>query len=141
MNPLVKILTSAPRELNCIKVDCPEIGDPQFIAELSGIEMSEFTEIWGRYRDEESDDTIEDYKRAAVAFCWCDEKRERFAKTYDDVREAILLLKDRSAALTRRLFEPADVLNCFVGVEHSAKKSLLATLQRLRKEDGNGGLP
>lgn len=131
------MLTSAPRELNCVKVFCPELDSDQYIAEISGVEMSEFVDMWSQYRDEESD-SIEDYKRAAIAFCWCDEKRERFVTSYEDFKACIDLLRERSGALTRRLFDPAEAMNCFVGVDHSAKKSLLATLQKLRKDAGNG---
>lgn len=143
MNKLLEKLKSTQVELNVCKIDCPELGEAQFIAEIDGREMDLFTTWWGKYRDSEldEDELSHDYRRACVAFCWCGEDRVRFNQEYRDFKQTIEALKAAKASLTLRLFNAANAFNCFAGVDDESKKSLLRQVTKAKNGDGNGEQP
>jgi hypothetical protein len=140
MNLLEK-LKGVKLELNVCKITVPELGDePQFVAELSGDEYDDFVEMWQAFRDRLDEETNKDFKRAAVAFCWCDESRNRFVKNRKELTEVIKQLRSLPNSLTESLFEPANALNAFLGVDVNVKKLLLTAAKKQTNDAGNGEL-
>jgi hypothetical protein len=139
---LLEKLKSVHLELNVCKVVVPELGDePQYVAELSGDEYDDFAEMWQAFRDRLDEETNKDFKRAAVAFCWCDESRNRLVKDRKELTEVIKQLRSLPNSLTESLFEPANALNAFLGVDVNVKKLLLTAAKKQTNDAGSGELP
>jgi hypothetical protein len=144
MRQPLEMLKTARKRLGVHSVATPEILDAydgdiekasdeevtnmqrQLIAELSGEEMDEFSDIWSDIRDTklQSDDAIHhDYKRAAVAFCWCDKDRTRFYCDMASVWEVVQQLRAMPTSLTARMFIVCNGANAFVGIDDETKKN------------------
>jgi len=138
MNLLEK-LKGVKLELNVCKVTVPELGDePQFVAELSGDEYDDFVEMWQAFQEKLDEETNRDFKRAAVAFCWCDEQRNRFVQNNREFADVIKQLRLLPNTLTESLFEPANALNAFLGVDVNIKKLLLIAAKKQKSDVGSG---
>lgn len=137
MKPM-ELLKAAAQPLGVHAVATPELqlaGDhpedvaaascQQYLAELSGEEADSFNEIWSDIREKfTSEDTVlMDYRRAAVAFCWCDAERERFHKTTDEVWACVKALRAKPATLTTRMYLVANGANAFSGIDDETKKN------------------
>ena len=140
--PLVAATVATP-ELSEVVNDV-EVDAVQHLAELDGAEMDSFVSIWSSIRDKHLDDedsTVQDFKRAAVAFCWCDKDRSLQHKTEADVWECIKALRTQPATLVARMFAVANGLNAFVGVDDETKKNLLVKTKKAKKDAGSGDKP
>jgi Mg/Co/Ni transporter MgtE len=121
-----------------------EVDSVQYLAELDGAEMDSFVSIWASIRDKHLDDedsTVQDFKRAAVSFCWCDSERSLHHRAEADVWECIKALRAQPATLVARMFSVANGLNAFVGVDDETKKNLLVKMQKAKSADGSGAKP
>lgn len=137
--PLVAATVSTP-ELSEVVNDV-EVDAVQHLAELDGAEMDNFVSIWSAIKDKYLDDddaTVQDFKRAAVSFCWCDKDRNLQNKTESDVWDCVKALRDHPSSLCARMFNVANGLNAFVGVDDETKKNLLVKAQKAKSADGNG---
>jgi hypothetical protein len=138
---LLEKLKSVEFELNACKVDVPELGDePQFVAEISGDEYDDFVEMWQGFRDKLEEESNLDFKRAVVAFCWCDENRDRLVKDKKEFSLVIKQLRIMPNAITELLYEASNALNAFLGVDVNVKKLLLAAAKNQKNDDGSGEL-
>jgi hypothetical protein len=140
--PLVAATVATP-ELSEVVNDV-EVDAVQYIAELDGAEMDSFVGIWSSIRDkylDDEDSTVQDFKRAAVAFCWCDADRTLTNKTESDVWEVVKALREHPATLVARMFNVANGLNAFVGVDDETKKNLLVKVKKAKSVDGSGDKP
>lgn len=136
---LLERLKSVKLELNVCKVLVPELGDePQFVAELSGDEYDDFVTMWGAFKEKLDEDTNKDFKRAAVAFCWCDESRTRYVTNQSEFVAVIHKLRSLPQTITECLFDPANALNAFLGVDVNVKKLLLTAATKQKSDAGNG---
>ena len=139
---LLERLKAVKLELNVCKVLVPELGDePQFVAELSGDEYDDFVELWQGFKESLENDSNKDFKRAVVAFAWCDESRNRFVSDKKEFAAVIKRLRDLPNTITESLFEPANALNAFLGVDVNVKKLLLTAAKKQTNDAGNGELP
>lgn len=114
--------------------------EKQFMAELSGEEIAGFASVW-----EDIEETIEDesetnmeYKRAAIAFSWCDKDRNRFFTDAAKIREVSKLLRANPATLTYRMYQVANGANAFSGIDDNTKKKSKATPDSAMTSAGNG---
>ena len=138
---LLEVLKAASqKELNCCKVEVPELGTC-YIAELSGTDADQFGDWWLQFKEDEELKENDDFRRAAVAFCLCDENRKTECRTQGDFAKCIKLLRKLPASVTATLFNPADQLNGFLGVDPAVKKFLLEAVKKAKNEDGNGESP
>jgi hypothetical protein len=140
MKLLDRLKAATQTELNCCKVEVPELGTC-YVAELSGIEADKFGDWWLQFKDDEEIKENDDFRRAAVAFCLCDENRKQECETQEDFAKCIKLLRKLPASVTATLFNPADQLNGFLGVDPTVKKFLLEAVRKAKNDDGNGELP
>lgn len=109
-----------------VTADEVRAAEVQFLAELSGDEMDEFTQVWFGIREKYlvDEETIgATYRRAAVAFCWCDTDRNRYAENLKEVWEVSCKLAEHPATLTTRMFAVANGANAFTGIDDETKKS------------------
>lgn len=160
-NPLEFLKTSLAKPLGVHTVATPEILranerdempeteraelSGQFIAELSGDEMDSFASVWStireKYIDEDDPSLGREYKRAAVAFCWCDDKRNRFYADASKVWEVVCMLRGLPDTLTSRMFIVANGANAFVGIDDETKKNSSVTTTNPKNDAGNGEQP
>lgn len=124
-----------------VTADQVQAAQVQFIAELSGDEMDEFTQVWFGIREkypiaEESLGPA--YRRAAVAFCWCDTDRNRYAQSLKEVWEVSCQLADHPATLTTRMFAVANGANAFTGIDDETKKNSKVQSPSPSSVDGSG---
>jgi hypothetical protein len=138
MKLLDRLKAATQTELNCCEVEVPELG-VCYVAELSGIEADKFGDWWLAFKDDEELKENDDFRRAAVAFCLCDENRKQECETQEDFAKCIKLLRKLPASVTATLFNPADQLNGFLGVDPQVKKFLLEAVRKAKNDDGNGG--
>jgi hypothetical protein len=139
---LLDKLKAVQFELNVCKVIVPDLGDePQYVAELAGDEFDDFVMMWKAFRDTDETESNTDYKRAAVAFCWCDENRNRLVADQKEFVACIKQLRVLPHSITDTLFEPCNVLNGFLEVNPQAKKFLLAAIRSPKSVAGNGESP
>jgi hypothetical protein len=137
---LLEVLKAASqKELNCCKVEVPELGDC-YVAEIAGDEADKFGDWWLQFKEDEELKENDDFRRAAVAFCLCDENRKQECENQEDFAKCIKLLRKLPASVTATLFSPADQLNGFLGVDPTVKKSLLEAVMKAKSDDGNGEL-
>lgn len=156
MTSPLDLLRSKPRPLSVHLVATPELVpdgelseaeiarfEKQFLAELSGEEMDQFNDLWSvireKFVDEES--ILRDYRRCAIAFSWCDENRNRFHSTANDVWEVVKLLRMRPDTLTSRMFQVANGANAFAGLDDETKKKSMVQAQDLKNSDGKSAPP
>lgn len=135
-----ELLKKAARPLGVHTVATPELvpagedvseqdvleSQTQYIAELSGDEMDEFTQIWFGIREKylgDSEAIAADYRRCAVAFSWCDLDRNRYAEDLKDVWSLACQLAEHPATLTTRMFAVANGANAFSGLDDETKKN------------------
>jgi hypothetical protein len=138
---LLEVLKAASqKELNCCKVEVPELGTC-YVAELSGEMADKFGDWWLAFKEEEELKHNDDFRRAAVAFCLCNKDSKIECETQEDFARCIKLLRKLPASVTATLFSPADQLNGFLGVDPTVKKLLLEAVQKAKNDDGNGELP
>jgi hypothetical protein len=140
MKLLEKLKAAAQTELNCCKVEVPELGTC-YVAELSGVEADKFGDWWLQFKEDEDLKHNDDFRRAAVAFCLCDEDRKLECETQEDFAKCVKALRKLPASVTSTLFNPADQLNGFLGVDPTVKKLLLEAVKKAKNDDGNGELP
>jgi hypothetical protein len=115
----------------------------QFVAELSGEEMDYFTDVWSEIRERFSDDESigQDYRRVAIAFCWCDRDRNRYYRETKDVWECAKALREHPATLTTRMFNVANGANAFAGLDDETKKNSRVATPNAKSDAGNGESP
>lgn len=104
--------------------------------------MDRFQEIWtgikDKYLDEENDSVVQDYKRAAVAFCWCDKERNFFHADLAKVWEVVQTLRELPATLTARMFVVCNGANAFVSIDDDTKKKSKVTTNEQSNAAGSG---
>lgn len=144
MSPLEKLKMASGRPLGVHSVQTPELAanvefdknatdeekakilaslETQLLAELSGVEMDSFVEIWSSIRDEADTDLVLDYRRVAIAFCWCDKERTLQNTTKESVLSVVKILRTLPATLTSRMFTVANGANAFAGIDDDTKKN------------------
>jgi hypothetical protein len=151
----IDLLKKAARPLGVHTVATPELvpegpdvaeqdvlaSQVQYVAELSGDEMDEFTQIWFGIREKylsESETIAADYRRCAVAFAWCDLQRNRFNEDLRSVWEVACQLAEHPSTLTTRLFHVANGANAFSGLDDETKKNSKVQSQSPMNVDGSG---
>jgi hypothetical protein len=142
LRPLVTATVATPELART--VDDREEDAVQHVAEIDGAEMDSFVQIWSAIREKHLDDedsTAQDFKRAAIAYCWCTADRTLQHTTESTVWECVKALRSQPATLTARMFAVANGLNAFVGCDDETKKNLLATVKKPKKGAGNGEPP
>jgi hypothetical protein len=129
-----------PEGPDVTEVDVKE-SELQYIAELSGDEMDEFTQVWFAIREKylsEIEAVQHDYRRVAVAFSWCDVDRNRFNEDMRSVWEVAQALAEKPATLTTRMFAVANGANAFSGIDDETKKNSRVQSQGATNADGSG---
>jgi hypothetical protein len=139
MKLLEKLKAAAQTELNCCKVEVPELGTC-YVAELSGTEADKFGDMWLQFKEDEEVKDNDDFRRAAVVFCLCDENRNPTWQDQDEFNRCVKLFRKLPASVTSTLFNPADQLNGFLGVDPTVKKLLLEAVRKAKNDAGNGEL-
>jgi hypothetical protein len=152
---LIDLLKKAAKPLGVHTVATPELvpvgpdvteddvkkSSVQYVAELSGDEMDEFTQIWFGIREKylaDSETIAADYRRCAVAFAWCDLERKRFNEDLRSVWEVACKLAEHPSTLTTRLFHVANGANAFSGLDDETKKNSKVQSQSPQNVDGSG---
>jgi hypothetical protein len=138
MMKLLEKLNSAQSELNCAKIEVPELGEC-YVAELSGGEADKFGDWWIQFKEDEDIKHNDDFRRAAVVYCLCDAYRNQLCQDQEEFAKCITRLRSLPASVTETLFAPANHLNGFLGVDPQTKKSLLDALKKATSDDGSGG--
>lgn len=137
MKPM-ELLKAAAQPLGVHAVATPELllagecspedaaaSSVQHLAELSGEEADQFNDIWQEIREKFSTDetVLMDYRRAAIAFCWCDKDRSRYHSTTQEVWDVVKMLRNKPATLTVRMYLVANGANAFSGIDDETKKN------------------
>lgn len=169
MNPLEKLKKVSGRPLGVHSVQTPELAsevefddgatdeqkatiieqlETQYIAELSGGEMDTFVGLWSLIRDEDEDETVLSYRRAAIAYSWSDADRTLYNTTKESILSVMGQLRRFPSTLTTRMFAVANGANAFAGIDDETKKNSRVETsvqkQKTKKpknESGNGEQP
>lgn len=169
MNPLEKLKKVSGKPLGVHSVQTPELIhevefnegatdeqkasileqlETQYIAELSGDEMDTFVSLWASIRDEDEDEILLNYRRAAIAYSWSDKDRTLYNTTKESIVSVMGQLRRFPSTLTTRMFTVANGANAFAGIDDETKKNsrvgkIAASLKtkKPKNESGNGEQP
>lgn len=115
----------------------------QHLAELSGEEFDVFADVWSEIREKfSSEESLgQDYRRVAIAFCWCDRDRNRYYRDTNAIWEVAKALREQPSTLTLRMYKIANGANAFQGIDDETKKNSRVVTPSAKNDAGNGESP